>query len=143
MKIYTNQGPQDIIKQGQKTSEAVSGAEFKNILEQRLQAVSGASPVSPVSETAAVHVPPALRIESLSVAENTINSLELFGSALKDLHLPGNSLEPFVEALEEETGSILQLKDQLPPEDPLAQFLDRVASISYVEVAKYRRGDYQ
>ncbi len=48
-----------------------------------------------------------------------------------------------VEALEEDTGSILGLKEKLPAEDPLAKLLDRVATVSYVEAAKYRRGDYQ
>jgi hypothetical protein len=88
-------------------------------------------------------VPAALRIESLSVAEATINSLESLGTALNNLRLPAEDLAPLVEALEEETGSILDLKGKLPAEDPLARLLDRVASISYVETAKFRRGDYQ
>ncbi|MBI5558248.1 MAG: hypothetical protein HY885_11485 [Deltaproteobacteria bacterium] len=144
MKITNLQGPHHIGHTDQKNSQPISGAEFKNLLEAQLQSVSSMSAAAATSQaSSASHVPAALRIESLSVAETTMNSLESFGSALNDLRLPAEDLEPFVEALEEETGSILELKEKLPAGDPLAVLLDRVATVSYVEAAKYRRGDYQ
>jgi hypothetical protein len=144
MKITNKLGTPTIGQTEQKNSKPLSGADFKNLLESQLQSISGsAGAVAATRLAAASSVPASLRIESLSVAEATINSLESFSDALNNLQLPAEDLAPLVEALEEETGSILDLKGKLPAEDPLARLLDRVASLSYVEAAKYRRGDYQ
>jgi hypothetical protein len=62
---------------------------------------------------------------------------------LNNLEFSARDLEPFVEALENETQSILELKKQLPGQDSLSHLLERVATVSYIEAAKYRRGDYQ
>ncbi|MFH1216352.1 MAG: hypothetical protein V1706_07615 [Pseudomonadota bacterium] len=143
MKINNLQGTQNIGKAEQKNAKPISGADFSQLLETQLQAVSASSGMATVASTEALQVSPALRIESLSLAEATINSLDSFGTALKTLSLSSESLLPFVESLEEETSSLLTLKEQLPEGDPLATLLDRVASVSYVEAAKFRRGDYQ
>ncbi|RJX31431.1 MAG: hypothetical protein C4531_07600 [Desulfurivibrio sp.] len=144
MKITNLQGLQNIGQAEQKRSKPLSGADFKDLLDaELLSGVSSAAAGSATQISSAGQVPIGLRIESLSVAETTINSLESFGSALNDLRLPAEDLEPLVEALEEEAGSILDLKEKLPAGDPLAKLLDRVATVSYVEAAKYRRGDYQ
>lgn len=125
------------------SSKPVSGAEFRDLLEAQLQSMAGPTPATSAKHTEATTVSPTLRIESLSVAEETINNLESFGRALGNMDFRGQSLEPFVETLEEETSSILALKDQLPADDPLARLLEQVATVSYVETAKFRRGDYQ
>ncbi len=144
MKIHDMQGTQPAETSGKKTSKPVSGAEFKSMLEAQLQAVSSPGAVTPASQVAATsQVPVSLRVESLSVVEATINNLESFGTALQNLDVDSRSLEPFVETLEEETSSMLRLKEQLPADDPLSELLDQVASVSYSEAAKYRRGDYQ
>lgn len=143
MKITTLQGTYRVNQSGQKDGQPLSGADFKQLLEAQLQSVASATPATNVTPAAALQVPPALRLESLTLAETTMNSLASFGEALGDLSLPGESLLPFVESLEEETSSLLSLKEQLPTDDPLARLLDRVASVSYVETAKFRRGDYQ
>jgi hypothetical protein len=144
MKITNLQGIQNIGQSDQKRSKPISGADFKDLLESELLSVSSSAAAGSATQiSSASQDTPGLRIESLSVAEATINSLESFGSALNNLRLPAEDLEPLVEALEEETGSILDLKGKLPAEDPLARLLDRVATVSYVEAAKYRRGDYQ
>ena len=144
MKITNLQGIQNIGQPDQKRSKPISGADFKDLLESELLSVSSSAAAGSATQiSSASQDTPGLRIESLSVAEATINSLESFGSALNNLRLPAEDLEPLVEALEEETGSILDLKEKLPAEDPLAILLDRVATVSYVEAAKYRRGDYQ
>lgn len=143
MKIHDLQGTQPPVTSGKKAANSVSGAQFKSMLEAQLQAVSSPVTGSPVSSVAATNqVPVALRVESLSVVEATINNLESFGTALQNLDVDSKSLEPFVEALEEETSSMLRLKEQLPADDPLSELLDQVASVSYNEAAKYRRGDY-
>ncbi len=143
MKIHDLQGTQPTVGSEKKASNPVSGAQFKSMLEAQLQAVSSPGAVSPASPvTATSQVPVALRVESLSVVEATINNLETFGTALQNLEVDSQSLEPFVETLEEETSSMLRLKEQLPADDPLSQLLDQVASVSYNEAAKYRRGDY-
>jgi len=144
MKITNNLGTPTISPAEPKNSKPLSGNEFKSFLESQIQSVSSSAKTGAAAQVAALSmVPAALRIESLSVAEATINSLESLGTALNNLRLPAEDLAPLVEALEEETGSILDLKGKLPAEDPLARLLDRVASISYVETAKFRRGDYQ
>jgi hypothetical protein len=144
MKITNLQGIQNIGQSDQKRSKPISGTDFKDLLESQLLSVSSSAAAGPATQiSSASQDTLGLRIESLSVAEATIASLESFGSALNNLCLPAEDLEPLVEALEEETGSILDLKGKLPAEDPLARLLDRVATVSYVEAAKYRRGDYQ
>jgi hypothetical protein len=144
MKITNLLGKQNIGKAEQKSSKPLSGTDFKNLLDSQLQSITSFPAAGAATQiSAASSVPTALRIESLSVAEATINSLESFGTALNNLRLPADDLAPLVEALEEETGSILDLKEKLPAGDPLAKLLDRVASLSYVEAAKFRRGDYQ
>ncbi|MBU0965716.1 MAG: hypothetical protein KKA54_04970 [Proteobacteria bacterium] len=144
MKITNLQGIQNSGQSDQKRSKPISGADFKDLLEAELLSVSSSADSGSATQiSSAGQVSPGLRIESLSVAEATINTLESFGSALNNLRLPAEDLEPLVEALEEDTGSILGLKEKLPAEDPLAKLLDRVATVSYVEAAKYRRGDYQ
>ncbi|MBI4791583.1 MAG: hypothetical protein HY789_02335 [Deltaproteobacteria bacterium] len=144
MKITNNLGTPAIGPSDPKNSKPLSGNEFKNFLESQIQSVSTTAKTGAAAKVAALSiVPAALRIEGLSVAEATINSLESLGTALSNLQLPAEDLAPLVEALEEETGSILDLKGKLPAEDPLARLLDRVATISYVETAKFRRGDYQ
>lgn len=143
MKITTLQGTYRVNQSGQKDGQPLSGVDFKQLLEAQLQSVASAVPATNVASAAALQVPPALRLESLALAETTMTSLASFGEALGDLSLSGESLLPFVESLEEETSSLLSLKEQLPADDPLARLLDRVASVSYVETAKFRRGDYQ
>lgn len=94
---------------------------------------------APLSET---RVPAELRLTGLTVSENTIDLLESFGQALADLRLTARDLQPLIEALEGDTTTLLDIKEQLPANDPLAQLIDRVATISVIEAEKYRRGDY-
>ena len=44
--------------------------------------------------------------------------------------------------MEEETSALLDLQEELPQDDPLAKLLNRIATVTYLESAKYRRGDY-
>lgn len=87
-------------------------------------------------------IPAELRLAGLSVSENTIDLLESFSQALGDLHLTAGDLLPLIEAIEGDTTTLLDIKEQLPPHDPLAQLIDRVATISAIEAEKFRRGDY-
>jgi hypothetical protein len=87
-------------------------------------------------------IPAELRLAGLSMSESTINLLESFSQALGNLHLPTSDLLPLIEALEGDTTTLLDIKDQLPQHDPLAQLIDRVATISAIEAEKFRRGDY-
>lgn len=87
-------------------------------------------------------IPAELRLAGLSISENTIDLLESFSQALGDLHLTASDLLPLIEALEGDTTTLLDIKEQLPQHDPLAQLIDRVATISAIEAEKFRRGDY-
>jgi hypothetical protein len=143
MKINELQNQQAIGNSKKTSQEASGGADFQKILENSQK--SSAEPVTATAATQNVSpsIPASLRIESLQLSEQTMNTLESFGSALNNLEFSARDLEPFVEALENETQSILELKNQLPGQDPLSHLLERVATVSYIEAAKYRRGDYQ
>ncbi len=90
MKITNLQGIQNSGQSDQKRSKPISGADFKDLLEAELLSVtSSAASGFAASVSSAGQVTPGLRIESLSVAEATINSLESFGSALNNLTSAG------------------------------------------------------
>ena len=56
--------------------------------------------------------------------------------------LPADKLEPVIASLEENTAALVSYKNQIDAQDPLANLLDRVATTTYVETVKFRRGDY-
>lgn len=115
---------------------------FKDLLK-RLQPTAGGFDVSEAKEiSTSSSVSANLRLEGLTLTEKTIDTLESFGAALADSRLTAEDIEPFVSSLEEETAALAELKEELPQDDPLAKLLDRVATITYLETAKYRRGDY-
>ena len=142
MKINELYGSQILGKTANKSAKPAGGADFRTMLDSRLQAVDEPAGTSTVSAVTDSRMPSPLRIEGLALTENTIDTLETFGQALQNRNLSISDLEPFVSALEDDTSSILALKEQMPGEDPLAQLLERVATVSYLEAAKFRRGDY-
>ena len=135
---------------GQKPVSAVSGKsagsnisnEFKRLLDDRLQSISEGKKVATVGRTEAVETAASLRLQGLEMTEYALQTLEDYEAALADTAIDGRDLEPFVAALEEETTGLLSLRDQIPAEDPLAGLLDRVAAVTFLESAKFRRGDY-
>ena len=138
-------GPQGIQKSttGCKGTAAPCGVDFQKLLEEQMQ---GVVPGAPVRETAPVTpmaaVSPALRVEGLALSESAIEDLESFGAALKNKINSAADLAPYVEAMEEKAVGMLSVREQLPPGDQLGVLLDRVATVTYLETAKYRRGDY-
>lgn len=139
----------DDILFGQQTGNKTTGKKttsetnFKDLLTNQAQQ-AGASGQVTESGTIAPSPPisAALRLEGLQLSEKTINTLESFGAALENVSLASEDLEPFVAALEEETTALLDLQEELPQEDPLAKLLNRIATVTYLETEKYRRGDY-
>ncbi len=137
------------IRQGAVPSQATGGVapptgEFQRLLEARLAeaaapAAPGASPTTAVGQ----EVPAALRLEGLELTETALDILERFQAALADGRFAAADLEPFAAALEDQTAALLAIRDQLPADHPLAGVLDRVATVTYLESAKFRRGDYQ
>lgn len=135
-------GPQSL----QSSSTSLNTLEtdgFQRLLQNKIEAsvkTQGIKAAAPAD----LKMPPnaALRLEGLSLTETTLATLDSYGLALESLSVSPQDLEPFVSALEEETAAIIDLKQELPPEDPLAKLLDRVATVSYLESVKYRRGDY-
>lgn len=124
-------------------STPAKGASFQEILAQELTAAKSA-PTAPAMAAAAVAAPsPAtLRLDGISRAEETINTLEKFSAALGNPSFSAQDLAPFASALEDDTAALVEIKNQLPENNPLAPLLERVATASYVEAAKLRRGDY-
>ena len=125
-----------------KSASSVTGVSFQEILAQELAtAKSTAAPALAVASPVAP-IPAALKLDSLTLAEDAISTLEKFSTALGNPAFSAQDLEPFAAALEDETAALVSLKNQLPTNNPLASLLERVATASYVEATKLRRGDY-
>ncbi len=124
-------------------STPAKGASFQEILAQELTTAKS-TPTAPAMAAAAVAAPSpaALKLDGISLAEETINTLEKFSAALGNPSFSAQDLAPFASALEDDTAALVALKNQLPENNSLAPLLERVATASYVEAAKLRRGDY-
>ncbi len=130
-------------KSPSKTKASPPGSFFDLLSEQLLpaeepQALSGPSALSPETPVA-----PELRLAGVSTSESAIGLLESFSQALGDLKFSSRDLLPLIEALEGDTTALLDIRAQLPPHDPLARLIDRVATVSAIEAEKFRRGDYR
>ncbi|MEW6429492.1 MAG: hypothetical protein AB1568_15815 [Thermodesulfobacteriota bacterium] len=126
-----------------RSNGAAGDADFRTLLQAEMAgtaAVTGAGPVAAVQPVSGVA--PAVRLEGLALTENVLGLLDEYAAALANPALAGDDLEPFVASLEENTGGLLAVKGQLPADDPLAGVLERVAAVSFLESAKFRRGDY-
>lgn len=119
------------------------GVSFQELLESHLHGTSKSTGVqSPHEATDVSPVPTSLRLESISLTEKTLQTLEHFENTLKNKSVPADNLEPIISSLEENTAALVAFKNQIDEQDPLANLLNRVATTTYVETVKYRRGDY-
>ena len=134
-------GQQDISNIG-KNSAPATGTSFQEILAQELAAAKNPATTAIAAASTTAPIPAALRLDGLTLAEDTINTLDKFGTALANPSFSAQDLEPFATALENDTAALVSLKNQLPGSNPLSSLLERVATTSYVEAAKLRRGDY-
>ncbi len=124
-----------------KTKSSAEG--FKDLLEARLNSLSGSPEVTAGASVKAVSSPdPLVRLDGINMTENTINVLDNFAAALNNPALGNEDLAPFISALKENTTAIIDLRRRLEPEDPLAELLDKVAAVTSLETEKYNRGDY-
>lgn len=134
-------GQQDVSTIG-KNFVSAKGTSFQDILAQELAAAKSPATTTAAVASAAAPIPAALRLDGLTLTEDTLNTLEKFSAALGNPAFSAQDLEPFAAALEDETAALVSLKNQLPANNPLSALLERVATASYVEAAKLRRGDY-
>lgn len=140
--LYGPQGIKNNTSVG-KPAASSSGVDFQKLLEEQLQGTTSTSPLRESAPlTPLADVSPALRVEGLSLSESAIEDLESFGVALENKDLSATDLAPYVDSMEEKVAGMLSLREQLPPGDQLSVLLDRVATATYLEAAKYRRGDY-
>lgn len=86
---------------------------------------------------------PAVRLRGLSLSESSIDLLDSLSRGLADLTLKSDDLTPLVDSLEMDSTALLDIKEQLSKDDPLARLIDRVTAVTYIEVEKFRRGDYR
>jgi hypothetical protein len=130
-------------KSAQKKASSGQDISFGSLLAGQLNPVQESLPVaapegipenSPVSSST--------RLAGLTLSENTIDILAAFSEALANLSISSENLQPLIEELEGETMALLDIKEQLEENDPLAELLDRIAAVAYLETEKYRRGDY-
>lgn len=135
-------GQQSTAASAKKTASA-SGLSFQDLLAQEMQAVQQPQPVAPAAAISAVTpTAAALRSEGLHLTEQTITTLDQFSDALRNPAFSAKDLEPFASALEEDSAALVELKGQLPNDDPLTKILEQAAALSWMEAAKFRRGDY-
>ncbi|MFA7381941.1 MAG: hypothetical protein WC001_00675 [Desulfurivibrionaceae bacterium] len=134
-------GQQDVSTIG-KSFASTTGPSFQDVLANEMAAAKNPSATSIAAPAAIASIPAELRLDGLSLAENTISTLEKFGDALGNPSFSAQDLEPFAEALEDKTAALVSLKNQLPEGNSLSSLLERVATASYVEATKLRRGDY-
>ncbi len=126
-----------------KKADQSNGVDFRHLLQSQLDGVKGTSETAPTAEVQERQQgSPELRLQGVQMAETTITSLDSFAKALDDASINGQDLEPFIAALEEENQGLLDIKEQLADDDPLAKLIEQVAAACYLETAKYRRGDY-
>ncbi len=142
MKITNSKNQQITTKKaGQKAKIRESG--FFDLLAGQLE---GPAATSPTQETSALletqQLPPQIRLNGLKLSESSIDLLDNFRKAVANLDLSAADLAPLIDALEGDTTAMLDIKAQLPTDDPLARLIDQVATISYIETEKFRRGDY-
>ena len=142
MKIQNLSGQQPVSSVSGRNDGSAVSKEFRKLLDDRLQSISEGKKVAAVERAAVVDTPANLRLQGLEMTEYTLQTLEDYEHALANTKLESKDLEPFVDALEEETTGLLSLRDQFPAADPLAGLLDRVAAVAFLESAKFRRGDY-
>lgn len=144
MKIKRSQGTGQTTSTGKaKKTEQSNALDFRHLLHAQMQGVMDVSTTTPLSEVQEREQgSPELRMQGVQMTEATIDSLDSFARALENVTLKADDLEPFVSALEEENQGLLDIKEQLPADDPLAKLIEQVVAASYLETAKYRRGDY-
>ena len=144
MKINNLQHDQPIKNRIERSGQSSSSIDFRSLLESKLHTpheidpVSGISPVSPMPAEGMA----TLRMDGLTVTVSAIEHLEQYSVALENNDLAEHDLEPFVSALEEETLALLEIRSHFSEDDSLAVLLDRVATVTYLETVKFRRGDY-
>jgi hypothetical protein len=120
-----------------------AGSDFQQLLMGELRKTSGSPTVQAATNIASLStVPASVRLDGLTLTEGTIDTLQSFAKALENTSLPVEALEPYVSSLEEGIVALLSVRNQLGSTDSLAQVLERVATVAYLESAKYRRGDY-
>lgn len=142
MKITGISGQQDI-STIDKSPASATGLSFQDILANELAATRSQTVTTPItSASATAPISAMLKLDGLSLAEDTVSTLEKFSSALANPAFSAQDLEPFAAALENDTAALVILKNQLPEGNPLSALLERVATTSYVEATKLRRGDY-
>lgn len=134
-------GQQDVSAIG-KSAASATGPSFQEILARELAAAKSTATPATAAAAAVAPIPATLKLDSLTLAEDAISTLEKFSAALGNPAFSAQDLEPFAAALEDETAALVSLKNQLPTNNPLAALLERVATASYVEATKLRRGDY-
>lgn len=128
---------------GAKKSSASSAVDFRQLLQGQLSPVQDVASTTPVAEVQEREQGGAqLRLQGVKLTESTIDSMEAFAAALAKEALSESDLKVFVERLEEDAQVLVDIKEQLPKHDPLAELIERVSAACYLETAKFRRGDY-
>lgn len=124
-------------------SSVTPSVDFRQLLQGQMQPVQDVASTDQVGKVQErEQADPQVRMQGVKLTESTIDSMESFATALADQTLAEDDLQAFVARLEEDTQVLVDIKEQLPKNDPLAELIERVSAACYLETAKFRRGDY-
>ncbi|MBU0484243.1 MAG: hypothetical protein KKB30_06990 [Proteobacteria bacterium] len=144
MKIYGTTNSLPVTPKNSVTKKGdTNGINFNTLLEEQIHnTVSIKNNASPSPIELNNETETNFRMTGLAITESTLDTLCSYGEALANTSFSAPELEPFISALEQNTLALLTIKNELPANNSLTKLLDNLATISYVETAKYRRGDY-
>jgi len=142
MKIQGVKGQRIEDKRSVKKSKSGEKSAFFSLLEGQLSPAEATAPIQQAEIPENSSLPAQLRLDGVFISENTIDLLESFEKCLGNTDISLTDITPIIDALESGTTSLLDIKEQLDSDDPLAQLIDLIATISIIETEKFRRGDY-
>lgn len=81
-----------------------------------------------------------LRIEGFWTAHKILDKLVVYQKTLKDTENTMKQIEPILQSLSEEVDHLIEIKEKLPPNDPLNTILLELGVLSTVEIMKFKNG---
>ncbi|MGC8736475.1 MAG: hypothetical protein ACP5J5_03985 [Dissulfurimicrobium sp.] len=83
-----------------------------------------------------------IQADAIAIGSNAIGALEHLSVLLMQPEIDGKALDQLADTLSRHIDDIKEARDNLAPNDPLKDILNSIGSISAVEAAKIKNGDY-
>lgn len=128
-------------RQQEKTSQRFENV-LKSIAGNEMTPTEKASPAQPAFQIAPVFLDPVHGDDALQKLDGSLVLLESYQSRLSDPTVPLHELQPDIDRLEHEAYQLQSTLLALPEDHPVRDLLNRSIVTMTVEIAKYRRGDF-